>query len=84
MCRSIYRFSVISSLIFPLVVFNVSASPCFRDNSVTKGTQMISKLPRDKDCNDSDSSSRKSVSEKNHRVHRRETEDKSRNYENRS
>lgn len=46
MCRSIYRFSVISSLIFPLVVFNVSASPCFSDNSVTKGTQMISKLPR--------------------------------------
>lgn len=61
MCRSIYRFSVISSLIFPLVVFNVSASPCFSDNSVTKGTQMISKLPRDKDCNDSDSSSRKSA-----------------------
>lgn len=64
MCRSIYRFRVISALIFPLVAFNVSATPCFSDNSVTKGTQMSSKLPRDKDCNDSDSSSRKSVSEK--------------------
>lgn len=56
------RFRVISALIFPLVIFNVSASPCFSNNSVTKGTQMSSKFPHDKDCNDSNS--RKSVSEK--------------------
>ncbi|ENW8403422.1 hypothetical protein ACHEKC_000352 [Salmonella enterica subsp. enterica serovar Newport] len=64
MCRSIYRFGIISALIFPLVAFNVSASPCFSNNSVTKGTKNDFKVTRDKDCNDSDSSSRKSVSEK--------------------
>lgn len=57
-----FRFRIISALIFPLVAFNVSASPCFSDNSVAKGTQMGSNFSHDKDCNDSNS--RKSVSEK--------------------
>lgn len=45
MYRSIYRFRVISALIFSLVAFNVSASPCFSDNSVTKGTQIGRSIP---------------------------------------
>ncbi|EOW4976044.1 hypothetical protein ACOY0L_004025 [Salmonella enterica] len=64
MSGSIFRFRVISALIFPILASDVAASPCFSDSSVMKDTQMRSGLSRNRGCNDTDSNSRKSVSEK--------------------
>ncbi|MGP8550711.1 MULTISPECIES: hypothetical protein [Enterobacteriaceae] len=64
MSGSILRFRVISALIFSILAPYVAATPCFIDNSVAKDTHMLSKLTTNKDCNDTDSNSRKSVSEK--------------------
>lgn len=64
MSGSILRFRVISALIFPILASDVAASPCFSDSYATKDTQMRSGLSRNRDCNDTDSNSRKSVSEK--------------------
>lgn len=64
MSGSILRYRVISALIYSILASDVAATPCFSDNSVAKDTQMRSKLTRNKDCNDTDSNPRKSVSEK--------------------
>lgn len=60
----IFRFRVIYSLILCIVAFDLAASPCFSNGSVTKDTQKSSKLSRNSDCNEIDSNSRKSVSER--------------------
>ncbi|HIF3433562.1 TPA: hypothetical protein ACXZW1_004290 [Salmonella enterica] len=60
----IFRFRVIYSLILCIVAFDLAASPCFSNGSVTKDTQKSSKLSRNRDCNEIDSNSRKSVSER--------------------
>ncbi|ENY4510251.1 hypothetical protein ACFXEO_003920 [Salmonella enterica] len=64
MSRSILRCMAILALIFSIVSFDVAATPCFSDSYVTKDTQMRSGLSRNRDCNDTDSNSRKSASEK--------------------
>ncbi|HHR3896548.1 TPA: hypothetical protein ACS5Y8_002978 [Salmonella enterica] len=64
MYRSIFRFRVIYSLILCIMAFDLAASPCFSNGSVTKDTQKSSKLSRNSDCNEIDSNSRKSVSER--------------------
>lgn len=64
MSGSILRCRVISALIYSILASDVAATPCFSDNSVAKDTQMRSKLTRNKDCNDTDSNPRKSVSKK--------------------
>ncbi|UCA27542.1 hypothetical protein [Citrobacter werkmanii] len=64
MYGSIFRFRVIYSLILCIVAFDLAASPCFSNGSVTKDTQKSSKLSRNRDCNEIDSNSRKSVSER--------------------
>lgn len=64
MYGSIFRFRVIYSLILCIVAFDLAASPCFSNDSVTKDTQMRSKFSRNRDCNENDSNSRKSVSER--------------------
>lgn len=60
----IFRVRVIYSLILCIVAFDLAASPCFSNSSVTKDTQKSSKLSRNRDCNEIDSNSRKSVSER--------------------
>ncbi|EAM5885085.1 hypothetical protein EPW57_25545 [Salmonella enterica] len=42
MSGSIFRFRVISALIFPIQASDVAASPYFNDSSVMKDTQMRS------------------------------------------
>lgn len=64
MYGSIFRFRVIYSLILCIMAFDLAASPCFSNGSVTKDTQKSSKLSRNSDCNGIDSNSRKSVSER--------------------
>lgn len=64
MSGSIFRLRVISVLIFSILAYEVGATPCFSDNSVTKHTQMRSKLSGSRDCHNTDSNSWKSVSEK--------------------
>lgn len=64
MYGSIFRFRVIYSLILCIVAFDLAASPCFSSGSVTKDTQKGSKLSRNRDCNEIDSNSRKSLSER--------------------
>ncbi|HFG6810796.1 TPA: hypothetical protein ACJG0N_000319 [Salmonella enterica subsp. enterica serovar Mississippi] len=64
MSGSIFRVRVISALIFSIMASDVTATPCFGGSSVTKDTQMRFKLSRNRDCNNTDSNSRKSVSEK--------------------
>lgn len=64
MYGSIFRFRVIYSLILCIMAFDLAASPCFSNGSVTKDTQKSSKLSRNSDCNEIDSNSRKSVSER--------------------
>lgn len=64
MYGSIFRFRVIFSLIFYIVAFDLAASPCLNNDSVTKDTQIRSKVSRNRDCNNTDSNSRKSVSER--------------------
>ncbi|MCT6955279.1 hypothetical protein [Salmonella enterica] len=64
MFGSIFRYVFILALILSIVSFDVAATPCFSDGYVTKDTLMRSGLSRNRDCNDTDSNSRKSVSEK--------------------
>lgn len=64
MWKHFQGFRFISALIFSILASDVAAAACFSGGSVTKDTQMRSKLSRNRDCNNTDSNSRKSVSEK--------------------